>query len=151
MTLLSKLGIFAVAAAIAFGAGFYTEHRFVEASQVAAVKTEVKNTAVAIQQAAVTSQKIEAVVQDKETAVQTAVKAVNARLAQPRQTATQHDTPQAPGCETSATAGDLLMPFDVDTVRLLNAARQGITVSAAPGGHAEIQGAASAAGATGQR
>jgi hypothetical protein len=147
MSILSKLGILAIVVALAFGAGFYTEHKFNQASQVVAVQKEVKNTAAAIQQSTAASQKIETVAATKEAAVQSVVKAVNARLDQPRKTATQHDTSQAPGCEEPATAGDQLLPFDVDTVRLLNAARQGIAVSAAPSGDADVASAPAAAGA----
>lgn len=150
MNLLSKLGILAAACAIAFGAGFYTEHKFVLAGETAAVKKEVKNTAAAIQQATVQSQQIQATAQAKDAAVESVKQAVDARLAQPRKpvvsTSTNHETAQAPVCDQGSTVGDQPLPFDVDTVRLLNGARAGIVVSAAGDSHAEVAKPAPAAG-----
>jgi hypothetical protein len=150
MNLLSKLGILAAACAIAFGAGLYTAHKFALASQVAAVKQEVKVTARAVQQSTAASQQIQTTVQSKDAAVANVKQAIDARLAQPRKpvvsTSTNHETAQAPVCDASNPVGDQPLPFDVDTVRLLNSARAGIVVSAAAGSHAEVASPASAAG-----
>src|SRR6185437_2720087 len=117
MNPLSQIGVLAVAVAIAFGAGFYTEHKFNVASQVTAVKKEVKATAAEIPQTIAASNQIQSAVETKQAALTSVETAVNARLAQHPKV--NHATAQAAASAASEvqslSAGDQPMPFDLDT------------------------------------
>jgi hypothetical protein len=156
MNPLTKIGLLAIVAALAFGAGFYTEHKFVLASQVAAVKKEVKQTAAEIPKSIAASDQIQAAAAASQAAVTTITAAVDKKLAAPAPSAqtkalshalaTTNQAASAVAEVQSLTVGDQPMPFDLDTVRLLNAARKGIAIDAAGSGAAEVQSAAPAAG-----
>lgn len=146
-TLLAKLGVLAAACALAFGAGFYTEHKFTVASQVVAEKKEVKTVAADIPKSIAASNQIQTQANTQQAAVASVKEAVNTRLAQPLKVT--HATSQAAASEVqvqSLPAGDQPMPFDLDTVRLLNAARRGVAVDAASGIDAEVASAPAVAG-----
>jgi hypothetical protein len=145
MNPLQQIGILALACAAAFGAGFYTEHKFNVASQVVAEKKEVKATAVEIPKSIAVSNQIQTQANTQQAAVASVKEAVDKRLAQPLKVT--HATSQAAASEVqNLPAGDQPMPFDLDTVRLLNAARRGVAVNAASGSDAKVASAPAAAG-----
>lgn len=138
MNPLSQIGVLAIACAIAFGAGFYTDHKFNQASQVVTEKKSVIATAKDVQVAQVKSQKLEEstaavatnVDQNKSAihervAAQVKQQAV-ARVAAPVQSAstptdeTQHETNPPAGLACDG------FYLDVGTVRMLNASRAGV-------------------------
>jgi hypothetical protein len=146
MNPLAQIGALAIACAVAFGAGLYTKDKFFQAAQVTAVKHEVAAVAKEVPQSIAASNQIQATADTQKAAVETVKEAVNARLAQPPKV-TNHVNAQGAASEVqSLPAGDQPMPFDLDTVRLLNAARRGIAVSAASGSDAEVASAPAAAG-----
>jgi hypothetical protein len=147
MNPLAKIGALALACAFAFGAGFYTEHKFNLAAQATVEKKEIKATAAGIPQSIAASNQIQATADTGKAQVASITDAVNTRLAQHPKV--NHATAQAAAIAASEvqslSAGDQPMPFDLDTVRLLNAARQGIPADAAGGSDAQVAGAPAAA------
>jgi hypothetical protein len=142
--LLARIGILALACAAAFGAGFYTEHKFNVAAEVKVEQKEIKATAAEIPKSIAASNQIQTQANTQQAAVASVTQAVNARLAQPPKV--NHATSEAAASEVqSLSAGDQPMPFDLDTVRLLNAARKGIAVAPAGVSDAEVAGAPAAA------
>ncbi|MFT4064257.1 hypothetical protein [Paraburkholderia sp.] len=152
--LLAKIGVLAVAVALAFGAGFYTEHKFNLAGQVTAEKKEVKATAQEIPQSIAQSNQIQAAADTSKATVSTIQAAVDAQLAKPSKviphvTASSQAAAGEVAQVQSLSAGDQPMPFDLDTVRMLNAARKGVAIDAASSSDAEVASAPTAAGRPG--
>jgi len=143
MNPLSQIGVLAVACAVAFGAGFYTNHKFNQASQVVAGKKAVATTAQDVQHAQVASQKLEASaavvaanVDQNKSAIHQRVAAQIKRQASARVTAAHARPASTPTDEThheknhdatNPAAGLACDGFylDVGTVRMLNASRAG--------------------------
>ncbi|WKZ86368.1 hypothetical protein N5B55_05280 [Ralstonia pickettii] len=121
--------ILALVAGLLIGglAGYYTKGEFEQAKEATQLREDKKESAQAVVDSGAANHALE---QKIETGAKTATvvqKAVAKQLAKPVKRKDTHEEP----IQCSLPAGDAALPFTVGTVRLLNAAREGVAVDAA--------------------
>lgn len=144
MNPLSQIGVLAAACAIAFGAGFYTDHKFNQAHEVVAEKKVVATAATDVQAAQVASVKLEASTAAVAAAVDQNKSAIHQRVtAQIKRQEPVAVAQAAPASNPSETHDETNQPdsaacngfaLDVGTVRMLNASRAGVAFHPASSG-----------------
>ena len=151
MTVSQLIAAVGLATLIGFAGGFYTKGRFTAAEEVEQVRADAKQTATNVVESVKQSTALENVVIADGAQIDKIKEAAAARVVkyQPKQETTHaspdprndHDSVRnaaagAPATQVACPAGGGLV-LDIGTVRLLNAARQGIDLGAAGRGDGE--------------